>query len=165
MSPIEEWALKTVKNLMRDMREKHASDYYGLPPHLVQQMKAQFNTDWDGLEQRLSIGLIQARALALRDFRVEMTFNRHMFKTAGDLVAYLVEKSHELEMIGMDMAKQWPPIDLCSWICQNPECGSGFTVSLPKCPKCAEKGLTFTVRMKPEPEPIVEPGKGLRLVQ
>ena len=142
IGPMQMWALNMGKLLLRDMPE--SSD-----------------PDWDGLEQRLAIGLIQARALALRDFRMELNLNRHLYKSAHDLIAYLVESSHVLEMMGMDMAKQWPPLELCPWACQNPECGAGFKQSLDRCPRCDAQGLEFMVRQRTAEEVCVEPGPRL----
>lgn len=64
------------------------------------------------LEQRLAIGLVQARALELRNMATEMQLKGLNTSPPG---AYLFQKmwdrSHKLEQIGLSLCAAYPPSD------------------------------------------------------
>jgi hypothetical protein len=64
------------------------------------------------LEQRIAIGVIQARALECRhqagEIALRIGLNQPFFRMYH---SQLIERSHRLEQFGVQMARQYPPVD------------------------------------------------------
>ncbi len=62
------------------------------------------------LEQRLAIGLVQARALELRNMATELQMKGFNQNPPGAyLFTRMWERSHKLEQIGLELCKAYPP--------------------------------------------------------
>ncbi len=112
MSPLEQWAVRTVKLLMRDIRE--VTD----PGDRSSVQELAWNEEWDALEKRLAIGLIQARAMACRDMRAELILNGHL--GTKHMTDFLTDRSHDLERQGTEAGAVVAP-GLCPK-CHDPNC-------------------------------------------
>ena len=126
MTQLEQWILDTVANVVRDMREKYELQ----PPDDAEELAAEFPEDvdsdcsaaresreeWDALEHRLAITLVQARAKEARTMEGAIQINMlpkikdGVANTAVQRVALQCRlRSKALEEIGMQMATEWPP--------------------------------------------------------
>lgn len=121
----EQWIEDTTKSLLGTMREDCEPDWEADPdaPLEVRELRegarATYNEAWDLLELRISIGLVQARAMECRQMAGQITMNREAF-TAGapqdlqlplrlslqDVSRYFIARASKLEDMGLAMAKK-----------------------------------------------------------
>lgn len=98
--PFIKWAEKTLKALWRDAPDELGCDCTG---------GLQNAEGWSALEQRLAIGLIQARAMECRDLASSLLINQP--GSLKQIIFDLNDRSSKLEAVGLKMAKQWPPVE------------------------------------------------------
>lgn len=63
------------------------------------------------LSQRIAAGLVQARALECRHLAGELIVNNPSHPIIASVARECWERSHKLEAIAMQFAKEWPPAE------------------------------------------------------
>jgi hypothetical protein len=63
------------------------------------------------LEQRIAIGILQARALECRHWADVLLTQHRDHPIAVKLARHLAVRSQKLEKLGLDLCKVWPPYD------------------------------------------------------
>ncbi len=105
MTAFEQWLKESVERLIPD--PSHA-------PSCAAHVDAPCDCGMvpSTLEQRLSIGLVQARALELRTMATEMQLKGLNQTPPGAwLFQRLWDRSHKLEQIGLKLCESYPPSD------------------------------------------------------
>lgn len=109
MTPLEKWALDTAKALIGTMREDNEPDW-GTCSYSSQEQLAGYIKNWEeswGLfERKLSIGLVQCRALECRQISGSLLVKQP--GTLKEIADGLTDRSSKLERLGMEMARPGP---------------------------------------------------------
>ncbi len=103
MTAFEQWLKESVEKLVPDPEHKDdCAAGLGVPCDCGMVPST--------LEQRLAIGLVQARALELRTMATEMQMKNLTQTPPGAwLFQRLWDRSHKLEQIGLKLCESYPP--------------------------------------------------------
>ena len=104
-SAFQEWLEKTVEGLIPDPEHD---------PSCAARIGGECECGYvaSTLPQRLAIGLVQARALELRNMATQMQLRNLQSSPPGAyLFTRLWDRSHKLEKIGLEMCKTYPPVE------------------------------------------------------
>ncbi len=115
MTAFEQWLKESVEKLIPD--PSHAAGCPTIADDESDEVLADYQECACGmvpstLEQRLAIGLVQARALELRTMATEMQLkNLNQTPPGAWLFQRLWDRSHKLEQIGLKLCESYPPSD------------------------------------------------------
>lgn len=103
MTAFEEWLTKTAAGLVPD--PQHAPSCAALVGG-----ECDCGIVLSSLEQRIAIGLVQARALECRSLAAQLQIrNLQNTPDGAYLFTKLWDRSHALEKLGLELCKQYPP--------------------------------------------------------
>lgn len=111
MTAYETWVTETARALLADIKESSETEMECVAQERGHRdyLKAEFDAEWNDTEQKVAIGLTQARALECRQLAAELL--KQGTAAALTFASALMDRSQKLEAIGMLFAQQWPPQD------------------------------------------------------
>ena len=98
MTPFEQQIMSTAQSMAKLAQSEYAELPAGQQP------------DWSLMEQRFAVLMVQARAQECRHLAGSLMIN--VGAAMSGFAMDLTERSHTLENIALEMAKQWPPVFL-----------------------------------------------------